>query len=47
MSQGGRYIYGTDRKRELLEKEGISFITESVHDLKKIRVYPQASNTGD
>jgi methylated-DNA-[protein]-cysteine S-methyltransferase len=37
----GGYKYGTDIKRELLEKEGISFTNEIVSDFKKVRVYPQ------
>jgi methylated-DNA-[protein]-cysteine S-methyltransferase len=43
MSDGkiGGYAYGDDRKRELLEKEGISFDNGIVSDFKKVRVYPQ------
>jgi methylated-DNA-[protein]-cysteine S-methyltransferase len=43
MSDGkvGGYAYGGDRKRELLEKEGISFDNGIVSDFKKVRVYPQ------
>jgi methylated-DNA-[protein]-cysteine S-methyltransferase len=43
MSDGkvGGYFYGSDRKRELLEQEGISFTDEIVKDFKKVRVYPQ------
>jgi methylated-DNA-[protein]-cysteine S-methyltransferase len=43
MSDGkvGGYAYGSDRKRELLEKEGISFDNEIISDFKKVRVYPQ------
>jgi methylated-DNA-[protein]-cysteine S-methyltransferase len=47
MSDGkvGGYAYGTARKRELLEKEGVSFINGIVHDFKNLRVYPQISKT--
>jgi methylated-DNA-[protein]-cysteine S-methyltransferase len=40
MSNGkvGGYRYGSERKRELLEKEGISFINGVVSDFKKVRV---------
>jgi len=43
MSDGkvGGYAYGSDRKRELLEKEGISFGNGIVSDFKRARVYPQ------
>ena len=43
MSDGkiGGYFYGSDRKRELLEQEGISFTDEIVSNFKKVRVYPQ------
>ncbi|MGB6672732.1 MAG: MGMT family protein [Candidatus Nitrosopolaris sp.] len=43
MSDGkvGGYFYGSNRKRELLEQEGISFTDEIVSNFKKIRVYPQ------
>jgi O-6-methylguanine DNA methyltransferase len=43
MSDGkvGGYSYGSDRKRELLEKEGISFGNGIVSDFKTVRVYPQ------
>lgn len=42
MSDGkvGGYIYGSNRKRELLEKEGISFSNGIVSNLTKVRVYP-------
>jgi methylated-DNA-[protein]-cysteine S-methyltransferase len=45
MSDGkvGGYAYGTVRKRQLLEKEGVSFLNGSVHDFEKVRVYPQTS----
>jgi methylated-DNA-[protein]-cysteine S-methyltransferase len=43
MSDGkvGGYKYGSDKKRELLEEEGISFTGEIISDFKKIRAYPQ------
>jgi methylated-DNA-[protein]-cysteine S-methyltransferase len=43
MSNGkvGGYISGSNRKRELLEKEGISFTNGSVSDFINVRVYPQ------
>jgi hypothetical protein len=43
MSDGklGGYAYGSDRKRELLEKEGISFDNGIVSDFKGVRVYPE------
>jgi methylated-DNA-[protein]-cysteine S-methyltransferase len=37
----GGYFYGSDRKKELLEKEGISFNDEFVNNFKKVRVYPK------
>ena len=47
MSDGkvGGYAYGTARKRELLEKEGVSFTNGIVRDFKNVRVYPQTSKT--
>src|SRR6478672_13932969 len=38
MSDGkiGGYFYGSDRKRELLEEEGISFTDEIVSNFKKV-----------
>lgn len=41
MSDGklGGYAYGTAKKKELLEKEGLSFINGIVSDFKKVRVY--------
>ena len=47
MSDGklGGYAYGSTRKRELLEKEGISFTDEIISDFKQVRVYPQISKT--
>lgn len=43
MSDGrvGGYRYGSDRKRELLEKEGVSFSNGIISDFTKVRVYPQ------
>ena len=43
MSNGkiGGYAYGSDRKRQLLEKEGLAFSNETVSNFKKIRVCPQ------
>jgi methylated-DNA-[protein]-cysteine S-methyltransferase len=43
MSDGkvGGYFYGSDRKKELLEKEGISFTDEIVNDFRKVRIHPQ------
>ncbi len=40
MSDGkvGGYFYGADRKKELLEKEGISFTDESVNNFMEIRI---------
>ena len=41
MSDGklGGYAYGTAKKKELLEKEGLSFTNGIVNDFKKVRVY--------
>jgi methylated-DNA-[protein]-cysteine S-methyltransferase len=41
MSTGrvGGYAYGTARKKQILEKEGISFINEDIQDFKNVRVY--------
>jgi methylated-DNA-[protein]-cysteine S-methyltransferase len=43
MSNGkvGGYAYGSDMKRQLLEKEGLAFSNETVSDFKKVRVCPQ------
>lgn len=43
MSDGevGGYFYGSKRKKELLEKEGISFKNEIVRGFRNIRVRPQ------
>lgn len=40
MSTGriGGYAYGTVRKKQILEKEGISFINENIQDFKNLRV---------
>jgi methylated-DNA-[protein]-cysteine S-methyltransferase len=40
MSDGkvGGYFYGSNRKKELLEKEGISFTDESVNNFMEIRI---------
>jgi methylated-DNA-[protein]-cysteine S-methyltransferase len=40
MSDGkvGGYFYGSDRKKESLEKEGISFTDESVNNFMEIRI---------
>ena len=40
MSDGkvGGYFYGIDRKKELLEKEGISFTDENVNNFMEIRI---------
>ena len=34
----GGYFYGSDRKKELLEKEGISFTDENVNNFMEIRI---------
>jgi methylated-DNA-[protein]-cysteine S-methyltransferase len=43
MSNGkvGGYAYGNDRKKELLEKEGISFANGIVKDFNNVRIYPE------
>jgi methylated-DNA-[protein]-cysteine S-methyltransferase len=40
MSDGqvGGYFYGSERKKELLEKEGISFTDECVNNFMEIRI---------
>lgn len=45
MSNGqiGGYAYGTARKRQLLEKEGVSLTNGIVRNFKNVRVYPQSS----
>jgi len=42
MSNGkiGGYAYGSDKKRQLLENEGVAFSDEKVSDFKKVRVCP-------
>jgi methylated-DNA-[protein]-cysteine S-methyltransferase len=47
MSDGklGGYAYGITRKRELLEKEGISFTDKIISNFNKVRVYPLVSKT--
>ena len=39
------YQYGSDKKRELLEKEGISFTDKKVRNFKEVRVYPRINKT--
>src|SRR5215469_3863464 len=43
MSDGkiGGYAQGSDRKRQLLENEGVAFSDEKVSDFNKVRVCPQ------
>jgi methylated-DNA-[protein]-cysteine S-methyltransferase len=41
--QIGGYAYGTARKRQLLEKEGVSLTNGIVQNFKNVRVYPQSS----
>jgi methylated-DNA-[protein]-cysteine S-methyltransferase len=43
MSDGtvGGYSYGSDRKKELLEKEGISFSHGTINDFDEVRVHPK------
>ncbi len=43
MSDGkvGGYAQGSNRKRELLEKEGIAFENGIVSEFKNVRVYPR------
>ena len=42
MSDGkvGGYAYGTPRKKDLLEKEGVFITNGTIKDFKKVRVYP-------
>ena len=49
MSDGkvGGYVHGSDRKRELLEKEGITFTNEIVNDFKKVKVYLQNNKSAE
>ena len=37
----GGYMYGVDKKKELLEEEGISFTGKIISDFKNVRVYLQ------
>jgi len=43
MSNGkiGGYAHGSDRKKQLLENEGVAFSDEKVSDFNKVRVCPQ------
>jgi methylated-DNA-[protein]-cysteine S-methyltransferase len=43
MSNGklGGYACGNDRKKELLEREGISFANGIVKDFNNVRIYPE------
>lgn len=43
MSDGtvGGYSLGSDRKKELLEKEGISFSHKTLNNFKEVRVHPK------
>ena len=47
MSDGklDEYVYGNTRKRELLEKERVSFTDKIISDFKEVRVYPLMSKT--
>lgn len=49
MSNGrvGGYAYGTAKKRQLLEKEGLSFTNGIVQNFKNVRVYPQSNKDRD
>lgn len=49
MSNGrvGGYAYGTAKKRQLLENEGVSFTNGTVRDFSNVRVYPQNSSIKD
>lgn len=41
----GGYKYGSDRKKELLEKEGISFDNGSIiNNFENVRFYPKCTN---
>ncbi|MPZ07650.1 MAG: methylated-DNA--[protein]-cysteine S-methyltransferase [Nitrososphaeraceae archaeon] len=40
----GGYAYGTARKRQLLEKEGVSLTNGIVQNFKNVRVYPQSKD---
>ena len=45
MSNGqvGGYAYGTARKKQLLENEGVSFTNGIVQNFETVKVYPQSS----
>jgi O-6-methylguanine DNA methyltransferase len=47
MSNGrvGGYAYGSTKKRQLLENEGVSFINGTVRNFSNIRVYPQSRSS--
>jgi methylated-DNA-[protein]-cysteine S-methyltransferase len=49
MSNGrvGGYAYGTAKKRQLLENEGVSFTNGIVRNFKNVRVYPQGNKDRD
>jgi methylated-DNA-[protein]-cysteine S-methyltransferase len=49
MSNGrvGGYAYGTAKKRQLLENEGLSFTRGIVQNFKNVRVYPQSNKDRD
>jgi methylated-DNA-[protein]-cysteine S-methyltransferase len=49
MSNGrvGGYAYGTAKKRQLLENEGVSFTNGIVQDFNNVRVYPRSSKVRD
>jgi len=49
MSNGGvgGYAYGTAKKRQLLENEGLSFTHGIVQNFKNVRVYPQSNKDRD
>jgi methylated-DNA-[protein]-cysteine S-methyltransferase len=38
----GGYFYGSNRKKELLEKEGISFSHKTLNNFKDVRVHPKS-----
>src|ERR687898_1837049 len=43
----GGYAYGTAKKRQLLENEGVSFINGTIRDFSNVRDYPQSSSIKD
>jgi methylated-DNA-[protein]-cysteine S-methyltransferase len=49
MSNGrvGGYAYGTAKKRQLLENEGVSFTNGIVQNFSNVRVYPRSSKVRD